>query len=53
MKDEIMRDKFEAWARNECLSTHRHESGEYSNERTMSAFLAWKSALLASKGYSF
>ncbi|RRU90009.1 hypothetical protein EGJ24_01155 [Stenotrophomonas maltophilia] len=45
--DQAERARFEAWARAECLSLHRYDSGPYSYERTFSAWLAWQAALSA------
>lgn len=43
-----VRAQFEAWARSEFLSVHRHgDSGPYSHPRTFSAWEAWKAALAA------
>lgn len=43
------REKFEAWAYSEFLTLHRHDSGQYSYERTHSAWRAWQAALAASQ----
>lgn len=43
-----VRAQFEAWARSEFLSVHRHgDSGPYSHPRTFSAWEAWQAALAA------
>lgn len=45
--DQAERVQFEAWAFGECLSLHRYDSGAYSHDRTLSAWLAWQAALAA------
>ncbi len=41
------RARFEAWAYKECLTLHRWGDGEYSYDRTDSAWKGWKAALSA------
>lgn len=41
------REKFEAWAYKECLTLHKWGNGEYSYERTDSAWKGWQSSIAA------
>ncbi|HEL4830233.1 TPA: hypothetical protein UN269_000114 [Stenotrophomonas maltophilia] len=46
--DQAERARFEAWAHGECLSLHRWpHSGEYSDDRSSSAWKAWQFMLSA------
>ncbi len=45
--DQAERARFEAWAYKECLTLHRRGDGEYSYDRTDSAWKSWKAAISA------